>query len=93
MSVADLCYITCPKTRLKVILNYAEEGWLGRAQNKVTGIIFQYDPEHDTRTKIKDVPGQEILARIEGCWQEKMYYSLAGSSVSARFCTSSQPGP
>ncbi|KAI9754872.1 MAG: hypothetical protein M1815_005371 [Lichina confinis] len=80
VSVADLCYITCPKTRLKVILNYAEEGWLGRAQNKVTGIIFQYDPEHDTRTKIKDVPGQEILARIEGCWQEKMYYSLAGSS-------------
>ncbi len=82
VSVSDLCYITCPKTRLKVILHYVEEGWLGRAQNKVTGIIFRYDPDNDTKTRLKDVSEKDILARVEGCWQEKVYFSLGNSSVS-----------
>lgn len=81
VSVSDICYITCPKTRLKVILHYVEEGWLGRAQHRVNGVIFRYDPDHDTHVKIKEVPEKDILARVEGCWKEKVYYSLAGSSV------------
>ncbi|KAF2011639.1 hypothetical protein BU24DRAFT_436026 [Aaosphaeria arxii CBS 175.79] len=76
ISVADSCYVTCAKTKIKVILEYLEEGWLGRSQNKVLGVIFNYDPENDTKTKIKEVPDKDILARIEGCWQDKVYYSL-----------------
>jgi len=76
VSVADSCYVTCPKTGLKVILEYQEEGWLGRSQNKVVGVIFKYDPKSDTTTKIKDVSDKDILARIEGCWQDKVYYTL-----------------
>lgn len=74
--MADTCYITCPKTGLKVILEYLEEGWLGRTQNKVQGVIFKYDPSNDTTTKIKDVAEKDVTARIEGCWQDKVYYTL-----------------
>jgi hypothetical protein len=76
VSVADSCFVVCPKTRLKVILEYLEEGWLGRAQNKVVGIIFNYDPANDTKTKIKEVPESDIVGRIEGNWQDKVYYTL-----------------
>jgi len=30
----------------------------------------------DTTTKIKEVPEKDILARIEGNWQDKVYYTL-----------------
>lgn len=79
VTVADSCYIICPKTRLKVILEYLEEGWLGRAQNRVVGIIFNYDPDSDTKTKIKEVPDSDVVARIEGCWMDKVYYTLGNA--------------
>ncbi|EOA89860.1 hypothetical protein ACJQWK_02906 [Exserohilum turcicum] len=82
VSVADSCYITCPKTGLKVILEYQEEGWLGRTQNKVNGVIFKYDPKNDTITKIKDVSDKDVLGRIEGSWQDKVYYTLGSKPFS-----------
>ncbi|KAI9676912.1 MAG: hypothetical protein M1817_006751 [Caeruleum heppii] len=80
VSVADSCFMTCPKTKLKVILHYLEDGWLGRVQNKVEGVIYQYDPETDKRTRIKDVPAADVVARIEGSWMDKVYFTLTGSS-------------
>lgn len=77
VTVADLCYITCPKTRIKVILHYVEEGWLGKTQNRVQGVIFHYDPENDKHSRIKDVPSKDILATLEGSWQEQVYYTLS----------------
>lgn len=82
VSVADSCFITCPKTGLKVILEYQEEGWLGRSQNKVMGVIFKYDPNNDTITKIKDVSDKDVLGRIEGSWQDKVYYTLGSKPFS-----------
>lgn len=89
VSVADSCYITCSKTGLKVILEYQEEGWLGRSQNKVHGVIFKYDKNNDNITKIKDVSDKDVLGRIEGCWQDKVYYTLGNkpfSKVSVSGC-------
>ncbi|KAI9820835.1 MAG: hypothetical protein M1832_003468 [Thelocarpon impressellum] len=83
VTVADMCYVTCPKTKLKVILHYVEEGWLGRTQNKVNGVVFRYDPDKDDMIKLKDVPDEDVVARIEGCWQDKLYFVLPGSSVRA----------
>lgn len=40
------------------------------------GVIFKYDPNNDNKTKIKDVPDKEVLGRIEGNWQQKVYYTL-----------------
>ncbi|KAH7395658.1 oxysterol-binding protein-like protein [Cadophora sp. MPI-SDFR-AT-0126] len=76
VTVGDLCFITCPRTKIKTILHYMEEGWLGKTQNKVEGVIFRYDPENDNKTKIKDVPDKDVLARISGNWKEKLYFSL-----------------
>ncbi|KAF2266142.1 oxysterol-binding protein-like protein [Lojkania enalia] len=76
VSVADSCYVTCAKTKMKVILEYLEEGWLGRSQNKVQGVIFKYDPDNDSKMKIKDVLDKDVLGRIEGSWQDKVFYTL-----------------
>lgn len=81
VTVADTCFITCPKNRMKVILQYLEESWLGKAQNRVLGIIFTYDPEDDGKTRIKDVPEKDVLARLDGCWQDQVFYTLPSSKV------------
>ncbi|MCJ1366936.1 hypothetical protein MMC16_006067 [Acarospora aff. strigata] len=80
VTITDSCYITCQQTRIKVILHYLEEGWLSKSQNKVLGVIYRYDHENDRRTRIKDVPEQDVLAKLEGCWQRQVYFTLAGSS-------------
>jgi hypothetical protein len=79
ITVADTCYVTCPKTGMKAILQYMEEGWIGRSQNKMEGVIFRYSADKDTVTKIKDVPEKDIIARITGSWHGKIYFTPAGS--------------
>ena len=81
VTVGDHCYITCAKTKIKTILHYVEEGWLGKTQNRVEGVIFRYDPESDNITRIRDVPEKDILARTSGNWREKLYYSIGPRSV------------
>ncbi|KAI1485136.1 hypothetical protein F5X96DRAFT_674920 [Biscogniauxia mediterranea] len=81
VSVGDIAYITCPKTKLKAILHYVEEGWLGRAQNKVEGVIFKYDPDNDTKVRIKDVPDSDVVARLSGAWKDKIVFTLGPKPV------------
>ena len=81
VTVADTCFITCPKTGIKVILHYLEESWLGKAQNKVVGVIYKYDPDYDNTTRVKDVPEEDVLARIEGSWQDQIQFTPSSSSV------------
>jgi len=80
VTVGDTCYITCAKTKIKIILNYLEEGWLGKTQNKVEGVVFRYDPDKDDKTRIRDIPEKDILARISGNWKEKLYFSIGSKS-------------
>lgn len=83
VTVGDVCYITCPKSKIKTILHYHEEGWIGKTQNKVEGVIFKYDPDNDIHTRVRDVPTKDVLARISGNWKDKLYYSIGVKSVSA----------
>ncbi|CAI7668133.1 unnamed protein product [Penicillium bialowiezense] len=83
ITVADTCYVTCPKTGLKAILQYMEEGWIGRTQNKMEGVIFRYNADKDTVTRMKDVPEKDIVARITGSWHGKIYFTPAGSKDSS----------
>ena len=76
ISVADTCFITCPKTKIKAIMHYVEEGWIGSAKNRVNCVVYNYDPEHDNITKLKDVPEKDVLAKVEGCWREQIYYTI-----------------
>ncbi len=86
VTVGDQCYIKCEKTRIKTILHYMEEGWLGKTQNKVEGVIFRYDPENDNKFRIRDVPDKDVLARIIGNWKDKLYFTIGPKSV-GRFLT------
>lgn len=76
VSVGDTAFITCPKTKLKAILNYYDEGWLRGSTNKVEGIIFKYDPENDDKVRIRDVPEEDILVRLNGPWKDKVEFTL-----------------
>ncbi|KAJ5566312.1 Oxysterol-binding protein [Penicillium sp. DV-2018c] len=79
VTVADTCYVTCPKTGLKAILQYLEEGWIGRSQNKLEGVIFRYNPDKDNITRVKDVSEADIVARISGSWHGKIYFTPTGT--------------
>lgn len=82
VTVADTCFVTCKKSGLKVILHYLEEGWLGRTQNKVEGVIYRCDTEKDKTTRIKDVSDKDVVGRVEGCWTDKIYFSKGSASFS-----------
>ncbi|KAF2666987.1 hypothetical protein BT63DRAFT_416062 [Microthyrium microscopicum] len=84
VTVADTCYVTCPQTKTKVILEYLEDGWLGGAKSRVQGVIFKYDPDNDIKgQKVKEVAEKDVIARIEGSWMDKIYYTLGSGPVSA----------
>lgn len=77
VSVGDVAYITCPETKLKAILHYYDDGWLGRTTNKVEGIIFRYDPQNDdNKQRISDIAKEDILVRLGGPWKEKIVFTL-----------------
>lgn len=80
ITVADVCYITCPQSGLKVIMEYVEEGWLGKAKNLMKGVILRYDPNNDNRLKIKDVKDDEVVGRVEGSWHEQIHFTLGSKS-------------
>ncbi|PHH66310.1 hypothetical protein CDD81_7903 [Ophiocordyceps australis] len=81
VSVSEMAYIRCPRTKIKAILHYVEEGWLGRSTNKIDGVIFKYDPDKDDKTRVQDVPNEDVLARISGPWREKVVFTLGGRPV------------
>ena len=73
----------CPKTKLKVILSYEESSWSFRSSNKVRGVIYKYDPQNDKYQKLDDVPDKEVLVRLEGSWQEQIYYWFSTGDAKA----------
>ena len=81
VTVSDTCTITCKKTGLKVLLHYMEEGWLGRTQNRVQGVVYKCDVEKDRAARIKDVSDKDIIGRIDGAWTDKMWFSKGSAAV------------
>jgi hypothetical protein len=75
ITVADTCFVSCAKTGIKVILHYVEEGYFGKTQNKVEGVVYRCDIEKDRTTRIKDVSDKDVIGRIEGDWKDKVYYA------------------
>lgn len=88
-----MAYITCPETKLKAILRYYDDGWLGRTTNKVEGIIFKYDPENDDKMQIKDVPQEDILVRLGGPWKEKVVFTVGPTPLVSFVMMFTSPNP
>ncbi|KAK0611596.1 hypothetical protein B0T14DRAFT_530727 [Immersiella caudata] len=83
VTVGDMAYVTCPETKLKAILRYYDEGWLGRTTNKVEGIIFRYDPDNDDKVQINEVPEEDIVVRLGGPWKEKVVFTLGSKPLAS----------
>ncbi|GAO18394.1 hypothetical protein UVI_02010050 [Ustilaginoidea virens] len=81
VSVSEMAYITCPETKIKAILHYVDEGWLGRTTNKIDGVIFRYDPENDDKSRVQDVAEEDVLARLSGPWREKVVFTLGSKPL------------
>lgn len=81
VSVSEMAYMKCPQTKIKAILHYVEEGWLGRTTNKIDGVVFKYDPENDDKTRVQDVPDEDVLARLSGPWRERVVFTLGPRPV------------
>lgn len=92
VTVGDMCYVTCPETKLKAILHYYDEGWT-RTVNKVEGIIFRYDPENDDKQRIADVPESDILIRLGGPWKEKIVFTIGPKPLVSRLPTVPSAAP
>lgn len=88
VSVGDMAYVTCPQTKLKAILSYYDEGWLRGSTNKMEGVVFRYDPENDDKTKIKDVPEEDILVRLSGAWKDKIQFTMGPKAFVSSYTTS-----
>ncbi|EPX74340.1 oxysterol binding protein [Schizosaccharomyces octosporus yFS286] len=82
INMQDSTYITCPRTRIKAIVTYVEERWLGKPKSLVEGVVFRYDPENDCYDTIKSVPNDCILATLKGNWRNCIFYNYAGDSES-----------
>lgn len=82
INLLDSTVILCPKTRIKTIITYIEERWLGKPRSLVEGVCYRYDPSNDTIDSIKAVPKENILATFKGNWRNCIFYSYAGESES-----------
>ncbi|CAD6914181.1 unnamed protein product [Tilletia controversa] len=97
LSVADQSYITCrggsrPGLRMRAIIEYKEESWVGKAKYALTGIIYEYDPAAfesegegsimERHKKIADVAPENIKVHINGCWKGMITYKLTSAPES-----------
>lgn len=79
--VEDFCFVTCAKTKMKCILNYIGDSWIGKAKHRVEGVIYQYDDSTINIERIRDVPANAIRARIDGSWMSQIHYTLPDYKV------------
>lgn len=68
---------------MRCILQYlGDSWWLGKPKHQVEGVIYRYNDATEDLERIKDVPADTIIAKIDGSWMNQLYYTLTGSKVS-----------
>ncbi|KAI0646560.1 hypothetical protein C8Q79DRAFT_963358 [Trametes meyenii] len=79
VTVGDSTIVTCSGgaegKKLRAVIDYKEESWLGRAQFHLEGVIHTYDPKesvHEEWTRVKHVPRERVLAVFDGSWRHKI---------------------
>ncbi|WVN88574.1 uncharacterized protein L203_103785 [Cryptococcus depauperatus CBS 7841] len=85
-TISDAVQIICrggedSQTKLKALLDYKDESWIGKPKFLVEGIIYRYDvgdSESEGWTRIKQVPSDRVVGYIEGCWMKQIRYKLKG---------------
>ena len=80
VTVSESTVITCSggagdQEKLRVVIDYKEESWLGKAQFALEGVIHTYDPTesvHEEWTRVKHVPRDRVLAVFDGSWRGRI---------------------
>lgn len=74
-TIGEASHVTCSggaesEEKLRAIIEYKEESWLGRAQFLVEGIIHTYPSASSPAdwTRIKHVPRDRVVATFHGSW-------------------------
>ncbi|GAA5979574.1 hypothetical protein JCM11641_007874 [Rhodosporidiobolus odoratus] len=83
------------KKRLRAIVAYQEESWITRPRFIVEGVVYESYPNEaascsdstggdDKRyTKIKQVPSDRIVGKLNGNWRGEVKWTKAGESTSS----------
>ncbi|WWD08261.1 hypothetical protein V865_006372 [Kwoniella europaea PYCC6329] len=85
-TISDQIQITCRggeegKTKLRALIDYKDESWIGKPKFLLEGIVYRYtvgDESEESWTKPKQVPADKIVANIEGSWMKEVKYRLKG---------------
>ncbi|KAI0777210.1 hypothetical protein BD413DRAFT_172325 [Trametes elegans] len=79
VTVGDSTIVTCSGggdgPKLRAIIEYKEQSWLGKAQFQCEGVIHTYDPAesvHEEWTRVKHVPQERVLAVFDGSWRSRI---------------------
>ena len=79
VTVGDSTIITCSGgkdgQKLRAVIEYKEESWLGKAHFLLEGVIHTYDPKetvHEEWTRVKHVPKDRVLAVFDGSWRGRV---------------------
>ena len=87
-TISDQISITCrggesSQTKLRTILDYKDESWLGKPRFLLDGVIYRYTPgtDEETWSRPKQVPSDRVVAYLEGTWTKEIRYKLKGSKV------------
>ena len=89
VTVGDSTIITCSDgkdgKKLRAIIEYKEESWLGKAHFLLEGVIHEYDPKetvHEEWTRVKHVPRDRVLAVFDGSWRGRIRWKRVDASDS-----------
>lgn len=71
------------KPRLRTLIEYKEESWLGKPRFALEGVIYRStEEEGEEYKKVKSVPSDKVVAHIEGNWMRQIKYRMKGEKVS-----------
>lgn len=72
-----------PGPKLRTLIEYKEESWLGKPRFALEGVIYRStEEEGDEYRKIKSVPSDKVVAHLEGNWMRQIRYRMKGEKVS-----------
>jgi len=69
------------KYKLRALIEYKDESWIGKAHFLVDGVIHIYDESetvHKEWVKVKHVPQSRIVAVFDGCWRQRIKWKQVG---------------
>ncbi|KAH9835322.1 uncharacterized protein C8Q71DRAFT_710027 [Rhodofomes roseus] len=71
--------------KLRAVIEYKEESWLGKAHFLVEGVIHTYKPgstEHQEWTRVRHVPRDRVLATLDGSWKHRIRWKRVNAPSS-----------